>query len=276
MYKTNPKFTYGEKTNKNLIIGDKNISISELKNRFNDDIQFLSEENIDLIQVIQSNKYNEANIYKLEKNKDKDIKSPIFKGNSNFLRYHLSYVPLQYNKLHKKNKNFNAFNTESLSSNLTTFHISIFSNKSNNINNNKIESRNNNLGNNNKDSTSLGNNQIIPKIIAKENDKKIQAKFYNSYNNNSRNIPNIYNIKSHEKIKGHINEKIKEFYDQLKSQGCLSYIPKNFNNTFLTRKFNSKYKSALKKNKFYSNNASQTDLTKSKKFLPIIKHLMDK
>ena len=276
MYKTNPKFTYGEKTNKNLIIGDKNISISELKNRFNDDIQFLSEENIDLIQVIQSNKYNEANIYKLEKNKDKDIKSPIFKGNSNFLRYHLSYVPLQYNKLHKKNKNFNAFNTESLSSNLTTFQISIFSNKSNNINNNKIESRNNNLGNNNKDSTSLGNNQIIPKIIAKENDKKIQAKFYNSYNNNSRNIPNIYNIKSHEKIKGHINEKIKEFYDQLKSQGCLSYIPKNFNNTFLTRKFNSKYKSALKKNKFYSNNASQTDLTKSKKFLPIIKHLMDK
>ena len=95
MYKTNPKISYGEKTNKNLIIGDKNISISELKNRFNDDIQFLSEENIDLIQVIQSNKYNEANIFKLEKNKDKDIKSPIFKGNSNFLRYHLSYVPLQ-------------------------------------------------------------------------------------------------------------------------------------------------------------------------------------
>ena len=44
-YKTTFKINSSEKNKKNLIIGDKNISFSELKNRFND-MQFLSEENI--------------------------------------------------------------------------------------------------------------------------------------------------------------------------------------------------------------------------------------
>ena len=85
----------------------------------------------------------------------------------------------------------------------------------------------------------------------------------------------MFKINSNEKIKGHINKKIKEFYDQLKSQGCLSYIPKSLNNTFLTRKYKAKYKSALKHHNYnhnlFSNNSSQTDLSKTKiKFLPFI------
>ena len=271
IYKTSFKINSKEKNKKNLIIGDKNISISELKNRFND-MQFLSEENIDLIQVIQSNKYNDINnsdISELDKRKSEIFKSPILKGRSNYLRYHLSFVPLNENKLAKKNTNTNTFNTETKTSNLNSFHLSIFSDKSNN-NNNQIETINHNIGNNNINSNTFSNNQIIPSIIGKDKDKKIQN--YKSYNNNSRNNHKINKIKSIEKIKGHINKKIKEFYDQLKSQGCLSYIPKSLNNTFLTRKYKQKYKSALKHHhNLFTSNSSQTDLTKKKiKFLPSI------
>ena len=269
-YKTAFKINSSEKNKKNLIIGDKNISFSELKNRFND-MQFLSEENIDLIQVIQSNKYNDIN-------NNNDI-SPILKGRSNYLRYHLSFVPLNDNdnKLAKKNRNTNTFNTETVTSNLNSFQLTIFSNKSNN--NNQIETINNNRGNNNIDSNTFNDNQLIPSIIAKakdkDRDKKTQNKFYKSYNNSSRNNHKMFKINSNEKIKGHINKKIKEFYDQLKSQGCLSYIPKSLNNTFLTRKYKAKYKSALKHHNYnhnlFSNNSSQTDLSKTKiKFLPFI------
>ncbi len=85
----------------------------------------------------------------------------------------------------------------------------------------------------------------------------------------------MFNLKSHEKIKGHINDKIKEFYKDLKSKGCLSFIPNIENNSLFTRKFNQKYKSASKSfNNYLNNNYSQTELNKPKKFLPIIKNLI--
>ena len=85
----------------------------------------------------------------------------------------------------------------------------------------------------------------------------------------------MFNQKSHEKIKGHINDKIKEFYKDLKSKGCLSFIPNIENNSLFTRKFNQKYKSASKSfNNYLANNSSQTELNKRKKFLPIIKNLI--
>ena len=47
------------------------------------------------------------------------------------------------------------------------------------------------------------------------------------------------------------------------------------NNTLFTRKFNQKYKSASKSfNKYFTNNSSQTELDKTKKFLPNIKNLI--
>ena len=270
MYKTSLKFNTNEKNKKNLIIGDKNISISELKNRFND-MQFLSEENIDLIQVIQSNKYNDMNnndISELDKRKSEIFKSPILKGRSNYLRYHLSFVPLNEDKLAKKNINTNTFNKETKTSNLNSFQLSIFSNKSNNTNK-QLETINYNKGNNNRDSNTFNDNQLIPSIIEKYKDKKTQKKIYND---SSKNNHKISKINSNEKIKGHINKKIKEFYDQLKSQGCLSCIHKSLNNKFFTRKYKQKYKSALKHNhNLFSNNSSQTDLSKTKiQFLPFI------
>ena len=268
MFKTIPKNSRSEKNKKTLIIGDKNISISDLKKKFNK-IKFLSEENSDLIQVIQSNKYNNNNNDISQLNES--YKSPLLKGK--YLKYHLSFVPLHFNnKLNKKNTNSNKFNTESIPSNLNSFHLSIFLNKSNN--NNQIESRNNDLGNNNIDSIPFSRNQLIPSILTKKKDKKIQNTLFNNYNNNSRNNNKLYNLNSsNKKIKGHINEKIKEFYDQLKSQGCLSYIPKNVNNTFITRKFKQKYKSALKYQNLFKNNASQTVLAKvNNKFFPFIKN----
>ena len=267
MFKTIPKNSRSEKNKKTLIIGDKNISISDLKKKFNK-IKFLSEENSDLIQVIQSNKYNNNNdISQL----NESYKFSLLKGK--YLKYHLSFVPLHFNnKLNKKNTNSNKFNTESITSNLNSFHLSIFLNKSNN--NNQIESRNNDLGNNNIDSIPFSRNQLIPSILTKKKDKKIQNTIFNNYNNNSRNNNKLYNLNSsNKKTKGHINEKIKEFYDQLKSQGCLSYIPKNVNNTFITRKFKQKYKSALKYQNLFKNNASQTVLAKvNNKFFPFIKN----
>ena len=260
-------FNLDKKTKKNLIIGDKNISISKLKSRFNE-IQLLSQENTDLIQIIQSTKYN-TEISKNEKSKDEPRKEHFLKGSSNYLKYRLSYVPLYNIKKRQTKHNTNLFNTETITSNFTPFQLTIFSSSSNN---NQSESKNNNVANNTNYDSSSNNNQIISKETG--NDKSQQNQFFNSYNYNSRNIPKIFNLKSHEKIRGHINEKIKEFYKELKSKG-LSYIPNGEKNTFYTRKFNQKYKSASKyKNIIYTNNYSQTELNKSKKFLPVIRQLI--
>ena len=278
IYKTNPKmkfFNFENKNKRNLIIGDINISISKLKNQFNE-IQLFSQENNDLIQIIQSNKYNELNnkdISKENNSKDEANKEQIFKGSSNYLKYHLSYVPLSNIKRRERKTNPNLFNTESITSNCTPFQITIFSTTNNNNDNNKnqSESRNNNkINKTNYDSMSYNNNQLSSADSKEKNQQNI---FFKSYNYNSRNISKIFNLKSQEKFKGKINKQIKEFYKDLKSRGCLSFIPNNIKNTYFKRKFNQKYKSASKNNyKYFMNIASQTEINKSKKFLPLIKH----
>ena len=272
--KTTNFFNFSKNYKKSILIGDKNISIKRLKNQINE-IQLLSQEKTDLIQIIQSTRYNNFNnkeISKSEKRKDDIKKELMLKGSTNYLKYRLSYVPLYNNKNKQIKTNSNLFNTESITSNCTPFQLTIFSINSNN--NNQPESRNNNFENNtNFDSFNINNqNQITSKESPKNKAQKYN--FYNS-NNNSRNIPRIFNLKSQEKIKGHINEKIKEFYKELKAKGCLSYVPNGEKNTFFTRKFNTKYKSASKKiKKNFTNNSSQVDLNVSKKFLPNIKKLI--
>ena len=278
-------FSFDKKNKRSIILGDKNISIKKLKNDFNE-IPLLSQENSDLIQIIQSTKYNNLNKEinsPSHKKKDESKKAPILKGSSNYLKYHLSYVPLFNIKKRNTKTNPNIFNTESITSNFTPFQITIFSSNSNNQNtntntNNQSESRNNNNGNNtNNDSSSYINiqNQLTSKEIKKDKSQPIKNNFFDSYNISSRHIPKIFNLKSQEKIKGHINDKIKNFYKELKSKGCLSFIPNMENNTLFTRKFNQKYKSASKSfNKYFTSNSSQTEMDKQKKFLPIIKSLI--
>ena len=271
-------FNLGEKNKRDIILGDKNISIKSLKNKFNE-IQLLSQENSDFIQIIQSTKYNDLNNKenkKSDKEKDETKKTPIIKGSSNYLKYHLSYVPLFNIKKRLTKTNPNFFNTETMTSNFTPFQITIFSNNSNNNTNTNNQSESNNYNNINNDSSFINmQNQITSKEIKKINSPKNKNKFFNSYNIISRNIPKMFNLKSHEKIKGHINDKIKKFYKDLKSKGCLSFIPNIENNSLFTRKFNQKYKSASKSfNNYLANNSSQTELNKPKKFLPIIKNLI--
>ena len=108
-----------------------------------------------------------------------------------------------------------------MTSNFTPFQITIFSNNSNNNTNTNNQSESNNYNNINNDSSFINmQNQITSKEIKKNNSQKNKNKFFNSYNIISRNIPKMFNQKSHEKIKGHINAKIKEFYKDLKSKGC--------------------------------------------------------
>ena len=143
---------------------------------------------------------------------------------------------------------------------MTPFQLTIFSNNSVGDNKkNKFENSNYN------------NNQIIQK----EDEINISNKkrFSNNNNNNkifASHIPKMFNLKSKQKIKGHINDKIKQFYNDIKSKGYLSLVRNTENNKFFTRKYNPKYISAKKTNKYYINNASQTEFEKHIKFLPAI------
>ena len=272
--KTNPKmkyFNFNERNKKNILIGDKNISIDKLRNKFKE-IPLLSQENTDLIQIIQSTKYsNFFNNDSDNKAKEEADKTSLLKGSSDYLKYHLSYVPLS--NINKRNStiNQNLFKTESTTSNMMTpFQLTIFSNNSVGDNNKKNKFENSNYNPLKTDYTISNNNQIIQK----EDEINISNKKRFSNNNNnttySSHIPKMFNLKSKEKIKGHINDKIKQFYNDIKSKGYLSLVHNTENNTFFTRKYNPKYISALKTNKFYMNNASQTEFEKHTKFLPAI------
>ena len=154
---------------------------------------------------------------------------------------------------------------------MTPFQLTIFSNNSVGDNNKKNKFENSNYNPLKTDYTISNNNQIIQK----EDEINISNKkrFSNNNNNNkifASHIPKMFNLKSKEKIKGHINDKIKQFYNDIKSKGYLSLVRNTENNKFFTRKYNPKYISAKKTNKYYINNASQTEFEKHIKFLPAI------
>ena len=201
-----------------------------------------------------NNNNNDINNTNSSRNNYKINKEPIIKGKQKFLNYHLSYVPLNYlNNNKEETIKYNSLKNDSIENTYSSqFQIPIHSSysskettKSNTIKN-KMNSRNyltisdsNNIGYNLKTFKSLSENE---KIINKKN--------------------NILKKIENEKYKGNIKEKIKDFYNQMKSKGCLSYLTNAENNMFFLRKFNKKYISAIKKNKFYKTN-KETNINKT-------------
>ena len=192
-----------------------------------------------------------------------------------FLDYHLSYVPLinlnTSKEIETDNKLFNNDSIEKTNSQTQIPFSSRFSTKDNtkcNTFRNKINNKNYlNISNSNF-VTDLKSYQSL--IGNKENIKNRGSNKIFSYDNYKMNS---LEKNENEKYKGNIKEKIKDFYKELKSKGCLSFLNNPENNMFFMRKFNKKYISAIKRNKSYKINNSKTiDSTQSKN-LPEIKEI---
>ena len=280
-------FEHNEKKRKDVLIGNKFFSLKKLRNKFNE-IDFLNIDNKDLVQVIQSTKYNnifnnnnnnESNIINSSITKYENKIDPILKGRQKFLNYHLSYVPLynlndsnnnnNYNK-ESINNNYNTFNSESIdntiSSQLQIPMFSQYSTKENTKCNSfrkKINSRNFlNITNSN-----FGYNlNTLRSLSEHKENKKSNILSYYPHKINNEMIEN-------EKYKGNIKEKIKDFYRDIKSKGCLSFLSNAENNTFFMRKFNKKYISAIKKNKSFKDKKCIKSEGSTKNVLPEIKEL---
>ena len=282
-------FDINIKNRKDLLIGDKYFSLEKLKNKFNE-IDFHNYDNKEFIQVIQNTKYNNINNINNINNdtcntntncnssrKHYETKQePILKGKQKFLNYHLSYVPLNnlYNNREEiincnsmnindsiENTNSSKFQAPFLSQ-YSTKEITksnTFRNKINSRNYLTISDTNSNFGYNTKIYKSSSNNK-----------ESITNKSHNvlSYDNNR--VKNLKQIEN-ETYKGNIKEKIKNFYNEIKSKGYLSFISNAESNMYFMRKFNKKYISAIKRHKSYKNNSSQNIEGNQKKTLPEIK-----
>jgi len=198
------------------------------------------------------------------------------KGKQKFLNYHLSYVPLNnlYNnreeKINCNSMNINDSIENTNSSKFQAPFLSQYSTKEitkSNTFRNKINSRNYLTIS---DTTSnFGYNTKIYKSSS-DNKESITNKSHNvlSYDNNR--VKNLKQIEN-ETYKGNIKEKIKNFYNEIKSKGYLSFISNAESNMYFMRKFNKKYISAIKRHKSYKNNSSQNIEGNQKKTLPEIK-----
>ena len=246
-------FDVSTKNKDDVLIGNKYFSIEKLKNKFKQ-IYLLNNNNKELVQIIQSTKYKN-NINSSRTNIHENKKEPILKGKQNFLNYHLSFIPL-YNFNDNKNKesinditinkNYcdSLGDTNTITPPLTIPYLSQYSSKEstkyNSFGKKKhrsiLDISNNNFGNNLKMLKSFSENKDIS--ITKS--KNILSYCSHKVNNNE--------IFENEKYKGNIKEKIKDFYKDIKSKGCLSFLSNAQNNTFFMRKFNKKYISAIKKN----------------------------
>ena len=277
--RTTVQFSYFNEINKkknHLLIGNEYFSLEKLKNKFNE-INLHPDQNNEFIQVIQSNKYhtmynnNDNNTsISTEKNNYENKKEPIFKIKQKFLNYHLSYVPLNnlnnFKETKITDKSFNNDSTEKINSSQTQNPFSSqYSTKDStkcNTFRKKINSRNYlNINNSN---------------------YACNLKAYKSFSSNKETIKSkgsgIFNYKINnmdkkeiEKYKGNIKEKIKDFYRQIKSKGCLSLLNNVENNMFFLRKFNKKYTSTIKRNKSYNINNNKTIENNQSKELPKIK-----
>ena len=98
----------------------------------------------------------------------------------------------------------------------------------------------------------------------KENKITKNTKIFSYCTHKLNNNYNSKEINVNEKFKGNIKEKIKEFYKDIKSKGCLSYISNAQNNTFFMRKYNKKYVSAMKKNYSVKDKIKKEKYTKKK------------
>ena len=96
---------------------------------------------------------------------------------------------------------------------------------------------------------------------------------YNWYEQLKNKLYNYHNsIKDIQVFNQLLIKETKDNYHLMQQK--YEFIPNSQKNTFFTRKYNQKYNSVLKSNKNYLNNASQTEVDKNKKFLPIIKQLI--
>ena len=116
-------FDTNEKKGKDLLIGNKYLSLEKLKNQFNE-INFHYYDNDELVQVIQSTKYNthynnndmnNINITNTMDSNNETKKESLLKARPTFLNYHLSYVPLNNLNNSKSSKsNYNSLNNDSI------------------------------------------------------------------------------------------------------------------------------------------------------------------
>ena len=265
--KTKRNFDDSEKKEKEkaVLIKNKYFSLEKLKNKFNE-LDLQNNKKREIVNVIQSNKY--SSLYNKNEMKNNNSVNSISnnyetkkeftpKGIQRFLNYHLSYVPLisLTNKNYKEEKlNYNSF----------------FKNKSNE-----------------KSSPSLNSSKANTKCHTFRNKVK-NKNFIQTFNNNSNFKETLKsfsepkeNLKSKNNLYDNgsetnripINEKIKDFYKDMKLKGYLSLITNIQNNTFFLRKFNKKYISAMKKNISYKENKVKTVGTSSHKILKEIKEL---
>jgi hypothetical protein len=206
------------------------------------------------MQIIQSTKIKN-NINSSNENQ----KEPILKGKMKYFSYLFNFIPL-YDFNDNNNKEsisetaINKKNDESMDNTISSIQqmpIPILSqygtkaSKKYNAFGEKKNSRNllsisNNSRHNLKYLRSFSGNK--DNKIAKN--KKIFSYCAHKLNNNYKNNE----VNENEKFKGSIKEKIKEFYKDIKTKGCLSFLSNAQNNTFFMRKYNKKYVSAMKKN----------------------------
>jgi hypothetical protein len=207
------------------------------------------------VQIIQSTKYKNA-VSSSRKSILENQKEPLLKGKMKFLNYHLSFIPLydlndNTNKDSISDTTINKINSDSMDNTSTqqlyipllsqysTKESTKYNNFRQKINKNLLNITNNNFGQNLKNFRAFSDNK---ESIAFKNKRNYSYYKYNKVNNNNNEI------NENEKYKGNIKEKIKDFYKEIKSKGCLSFLPNAQNNTFFMRKFNQKYESAIKKN----------------------------
>ena len=278
-------FDINEKRANAVLIGNKCISIKNLKNKINE-IDSFNNDKKNFIQIIQSTKYNNLlnnsrNINTISSNTDfsnfDTNKESILKGKQKFLNYHLSFVPLssikKFNESKTIYKSFNYLNIDNTNSSQKPFLSQYYENDNKKYNSlrKKINSRNlsNIITNNN---TYYSN--YIKTFKSLSNSKKTAANrdFNNIHNYDSNTIYNSYDNNMNGKIKGHIHQKIKDFYKEIKSKGILSIISNAENNTFFKRKFNKKYVNAIKTSKNYKYKDKSIGVN-LKKTLPEIKDI---
>ena len=270
-------FDINNKNEKDLLIGDKYFSLEKLRNKFNE-IDLHNYDNRELIQVIQSTKYNTLynnknndlnnNINSFSSN-NKHKKETILRGKQKFLNFHLSYVPL--NNLNNKEKelkttydSFSSYSKENTYSSQKQNTLLSLNSTKDNTKSNTFRNRNNSRNYLNINNNNFSSNYKTLKSDNKENIIKRKDKIF-SYNS--------YNVEKYENEKyiGNIKEKIKDFYKEIKSKGCLSFLSNAENNMFFMRKFNKKYISAIKN----SRNFKSKTIEKSRKMsLPEIKEFL--
>ena len=227
-----------------LFLGKNRIDIDNIRKDID---EFLSCDNSKkYVEIIQSNKINNKNCYNnfynhnIPKQKHANL---FYKKN-----FHLSLVPMNNlniftdnNKNLEENNYTNTFygkNPNDVKS-ITDF-IDI-SSTDNYIPTQKNES-----------------NNLLPKInlkigfLKKKSFSTGKEKMFNLYNTNQ----NSNNQENHMKkiIKREdVKDIIKDYYKDIKKNGCLSFIPNKGVNTFFMRKFNKKYKDAIKNKKIINN-----------------------